>query len=148
MKGQVTIEFILVLVVVLVILATVSLPTVDRIEQDVTDTGLAVSIASVQNRLANTAKELRMSGCGSHKNITVYLDANVFNEANVTWDGSEVNGFYRQLDGELKEMKGVPYPGDMMMIMSSGPGPYWDVEIKKICPTAGLPTTPCIGYCI
>lgn len=144
MRGQVTIEFILVLVIMLVILATVSLPIVDRLEQDVSDTGIAISLASVQQKISNTAEELALSGCGSHKTIRVSIDADPFNQARVEWNSTHIYGEFYMLDNTLKHMKAIGFPAYIKLENTTIGGGYYEVNVTKDC---GSPTSSgCVGY--
>lgn len=145
MKGQVTIEFILVLVVMLVILATVSLPTVERIEQDVTDTGTAVNLVAVQQRILNTAEELSMAGCNSHKTIRVFVDADAFNQAKVSWDQNTIGGQYYQLDNTQKFLKNIPFPDYIDLFGSMVGSGYYNVQVTKQCASVRPSSSGCVG---
>ena len=143
MRGQVTIEYILILVIMLVILATVSLPTVDQIEADVTDVGNAVNLASVQQRIVSTANEMSLTGCGSTKAITVHIQQDVFTPGRIKWNKTHVWGYFMQLDGEEKTLKSARYPTNIHIDNKTRTGDYWEMQIDKNC-TGAIPTG-CIG---
>ena len=142
MRGQTTIEFILVLVIMLVILATISMPTVEKMEAAVTDTGHAISLASAQQRIITAANELSLAGCGSQKTLTIYLDEDALTPVKLYWDVAYVKGQYYQLDGTIKDLKDAPYPGSMKLTNSSLGSNYWSVKVRKEC---GSSASGCIG---
>ncbi len=146
MRGQVTIEFILVLVIMLVILATVSLPLVDQLQQDVGDTGTAIGLATVQQKIANTAEELALSGCGSHKSIRVFVDADPFNQARVEWNSTHIYGEFYMLDNTRKQMRAVPFPSYIKLENSTLGGGYYGVTVTKYCNSANPTSLGCVGY--
>jgi len=147
MKGQVTIEFILVLVVMLVILATVSFPLVDWLEQGVSDTGIAVGLATVLQKITNTAEELSLAGCGSHKVIRVFVDADPFNQAKVEWNSTYVFGEFYMLDNTLKYMKAIPFPSYIRLVNNTLDGGYYEVTATKVCNDGIHPSSSgCVGY--
>lgn len=144
MRGQVTIEFILVLVIMLVILATISLPLVDWLDQSVSDTGMAISLASVQQKIANTAEELSLAGCGSHKTIRVFVGADPFNQAKVEWNSTHIKGEFYMLDNTGKNMTAIRFPDYIKLENTTIGGGYYDVKVTKDC---GSPTSlGCVGY--
>ena len=135
MRGQTTIEFILVLVIMLVILATISMPTVERMEAAVTDTGHAIGLASAQQRLITTANELSLAGCGSQKTLTIYIDEDSLTPAKLCWNATHVWGKYFQLDGTTKALKDIAYAGNINFTASGLGSNYWKVAVKKTCAT-------------
>ncbi|MCK4328067.1 MAG: hypothetical protein KAW41_06420 [Candidatus Diapherotrites archaeon] len=147
MRGQVTIEYILILVIMLVILATVSMPTVEQVEADVTDTGNAINLAAAQQRIISTANEMKLTGCGSKKTITVYIQRDLFTPARIEWDASKVWGNFTHMSGETSKLKSLGYPDNIKIDRVSGSGGYWDISIAKDCtgaPPSCLPNC-CIG---
>lgn len=146
MRGQVTIEFILVLVIVLVILATISLPTIDRIEQDISDVGTAASLAANQQQIVNAAEELSLSGCGSRKTIRVFVNEGPFAQQNITWTSSYVNGSFFFLNGTAASLRGATYPDYINITAAAGSGGYWPVTVAKNCNFARPTANGCIGY--
>ena len=149
MKGQVTIEYILVLVIMLVILATVSMPTVEQIEADVTDTGNAVNLAAAQQKIASTATQMSLAGCGSRKLVTVHIQRDLFTPANITWDANKITGFFMRVNGTVLELKDLPYPQSVAITIPTiqpSNKEYHALNITKDC-SAGASPSGCIGEC-
>ncbi len=144
MRGQVTIEFILILVIMLVILATISLPAIENMEVEVKDTGLAITTAAIQQRLLTASKELQLSGCGSQKTITVHLDENnCFTPAKIEWNETHIFGAYMTIAGDQMLLKEITYPEHISLVGSTTSSlGYWDVTVKKDCSATVNP----IGY--
>ncbi|MFC2174672.1 hypothetical protein ACFLQ2_02270 [archaeon] len=146
MRGQVTIEYILVLVIMLVILATVSIPTIEQIEVDVTDTGNAINLAAVQQRIASTAREMSLTGCGSTKNITVHIQQDLFTPLTITWDGNKVGGQLKLMNGTDRDLKDLTFPDTIKVEASNSTQfHYWDLRFTKDCGT--FTSSGCIGDC-
>jgi len=148
-KGQVTVEFILILVIMLTILATVSMPAVDDVTKWVDETSTVVSLAAAQRRIINTAEELSMAGCGSYKNIGVYVDPVhiTYREASVVWDSDYVWGSFTNATGDTQELVKLHYPDYIKISVPVCAGGCcvvnntYVVRVEKDCSTS-RPTVP------
>jgi hypothetical protein len=82
--GQVTVEFILILTIMLAILSIMSLPLSEEARHDVEGASRAANLAAVATKLKSTAAEVSMMGCESYKDLIVYLDEDI--DAEVSLD--------------------------------------------------------------
>jgi hypothetical protein len=108
----VTVEFVLILVIMLTILASVSMPAVDDVTNWVEDTSTVVSLAAGQRRIVNTAEEIAMGGCGSYKTVKVYVDPVqiTYKNATLLWNRDVVWGEFSDTDLDEKELSRLSYP--------------------------------------
>lgn len=133
-RGQVTIEFILVLVIILTILATVSIPLVNSVTDSVTDTSVAINLGAAQQRIVLAAEQMSFAGCGSFKNITLFIENDPLADANLFWDASDIGGNFTNVDGTEEYMIDIPFP-DYIKLSSTceNSGGVFNVQVEKDC---------------
>ena len=134
-KGQVTIEFILILVVMLTILTTISIPLINAMRDEVSDVSIATSLASSVYSIRSAGEELSLAGCHSFKDVTVFVDnSDPFTLANVT-----VNNTDRSIYGQFILMNGsvATVPAEVVSLPAgvnasySGGSPVGAVVLKS-----------------
>ena len=145
LRAQVTIEFILIMVIMITILSTIAIPMINEVTDDIIDTSVAVSIASSVQRIVNTGEDVSMMGCGSYKNITIFVESDPLAQANIFWyDVAEpkIGGNYTNIDGTFVEVFPVTVPKGITL--SSGcpvdGGNTYHVKVEKGC--LGSPLVP------
>lgn len=109
-EGQITIEFILIVVVLLAILSVVTFPVVEKMTDSAQDTSRAISLAAAQRRIINTAEEVSMGGCGSFKTIDVYIRPDVDSEPNIIWNTTHVWGNFSNSTLYEVNLTRLPFP--------------------------------------
>jgi len=133
-RGQVTIEFVLILVVMLTVLATLSIPLAKDVAEQTIDTGIAVSLASAAQRIAQAAEEVSYSGCGSFKNVTVYLDHDAYAIPSILVDSEGVWGNYSDMVDDTQTTKHIPYPKYIKLTAyCPSSGDTYTVKAEKDC---------------
>ncbi|MCD6414081.1 MAG: hypothetical protein J7L23_00440 [Candidatus Diapherotrites archaeon] len=140
-KGQITIEYILIIVIALAILGSVTFPAVNDMTDAAKDTSMAVLLASAQQRIINTAEEVSMASCGSFKNIYIYIPPKYIQAPNVLWDKDYVWGNFANSSGDVNSIGKLGFP-DYIKITGSCPSAVnntFKVTITKDC-TNSRPT--------
>jgi hypothetical protein len=133
-RGQVTIEFILILVVMLTVLATLSIPLAKDVAEQTIDTGVAVSLASSVQRVAQAAEEVSYSGCGSFKTVPLYFDPDPFSIPSLLVDNENVWGNYSDMVDDVQRTKKIPYPKYIKMTVDcQSAGNTYTVKVEKDC---------------
>ncbi|MBN3037239.1 MAG: hypothetical protein JW834_02225 [Candidatus Diapherotrites archaeon] len=145
-RGQATVEFILIVVIMLTILATISIPMINEVTDWVADMGVAVSMGSSAQRVVSTAEEVALMGCGSYKKVRVAVDDNPLAAANLRWGKDAVWGNYSDQDGTPHELRQLDYPSFVRLDGGcdqyvGGASREYVVTVSKDCsaqrPTAG-----------
>jgi len=111
-KAQVTVEFVLILVIMLAVLATISLQVVDEVTAMIEDSALAVNLAAAQERIVTTAEEVSTGSCGSFKEIGIYIDPSFLSlrDAEIHWNGTHVMGNFTDSTGQVVNLKALQIP--------------------------------------
>ena len=109
-KGQMTVEFILIMVVMLAVLGSVTFPIVNSMTDSARDTSRAVALASAQRRIINTAEEVSMGSCGSFKTVGIYIPPEVLSEPNLLWDKTHVWGNFTNSTSDSIALRKLEYP--------------------------------------
>lgn len=142
-KGQITIEYILIIVIALAILGSVTFPAVNQMTDAVEDTSMATLLASAQQRIVNTAEEVSMASCGSFKSIYIYIPPKYIQAPNILWDKDYVWGNFSNSSGAENKIGKLPYPdyieirGDCSHAVNN----TFNITIIKNC-NDQRPTTP------
>jgi hypothetical protein len=108
--GQITIEYILIMVIMLAVLGSVTLPIVNNMTDVTRDTSRVVSLAAAQRRIINTAEEVSMSSCGSFKVVGIYMTPEVLAAPNVLWNKTHVWGNFSNASGNSFNLTRLEYP--------------------------------------
>ena len=111
-RGQVTIEFMLLLIVVLVIISTVSLPLIQYTTDTLVDTAGGIVLSQEVMKIVKTSDDIAMSGCGSFRRIFIdqsQLDALV-NYYNINISSGIVKGMYLLRNGSYAYLKPYSVP--------------------------------------
>lgn len=137
-KAQVSIEFILILVVMLAILGSVTFPTVNKMTDSAEDTSKAISLAAAQRRIINTAEEISMGSCGSYKVIGIYLTDVPFG-TNILWNKTYVWGNFTNSSQGEETLRAIDYPpyiqiyGGACSFPCNVKNETFFIEIRKNC---------------
>ena len=133
-RGQVTIEFVLVLVVMLTVLATLSIPLAKDVAEETIDTGIALALGSSAQRLVQAAEEVSYSGCGSYKNISIYIEPDALAGATMYIDDDEVWSEYTNMTADQVTTKKLTYAKYTKMTAYCGAyGHTYVVKVEKDC---------------
>ncbi len=120
----------------LTVLATLSIPLAKDVAEQTIDTGIAVTLASSAQRVAQAAEEVSYSGCGSFKNVTVYLDPDPFAATTLYVNKTGVWGEYFDLVNDKQKTKLIPYAKYIKMTAYCGDyGNTFVVKVEKDCST-------------
>ncbi len=134
-SGQITIEFVLILIVVMVIITTVSIPLIQYASDTLQDTGNAVLLYQAVDDIRAAADSVSMSGCGSYK--TIVIDTNQLDSAigaysiNITGDGNspiEVVFSYYLQNGTHVKGKPIELPPHISVSCKDN-----DITLTKDC---------------
>ncbi len=143
-RGQITIEFVLILIVVLVIITSVSLPLINYASDTLMDTGSAVILAQTIQRIKGSADAVSTAGCGSYQIIPIdkqQLDSVVgVYYITISGDGGapvKVNASYYLQNGTLVSLKPVFLPEYVNVICNGN-----SLKIVKTCDST-YPNTKC-----
>ncbi|MCD6522736.1 MAG: hypothetical protein J7K68_03225 [Candidatus Diapherotrites archaeon] len=147
MRAQVTVEFILLLVIMLTMFATVSIPLVNYVTDTISDTSIAINLGASVQRIRNTAEEVALMGCGSYKNITVYVESDPLAQSNIRWNSTYIWGDYYDNKGEKQILSKVAIP-DYIKISSGCPIALntYEIRIEKDCTSQNPTQEGVIGY--
>lgn len=85
-KGQISAEYLLTVVVILVIIATVSIPLVGKSVNDTMDISQSADVENTVNSIANAVNIVYANGPGSKRTISVYMPITL----SLTTDGSTI----------------------------------------------------------
>ncbi len=120
-RGQITIEFILILIVVLAIISTVSIPLVNFASDTIQDTGNAVLLRQTMDKIAGVSKLVSSSGCGSR--VLLNIDTDQLNSTvgvyNITISGKNVFASYMLQNGTIVSLREIQVP-DYISISCTG----------------------------
>ncbi len=131
-RGQVTIEFVLILIVVLVIVSTISIPLISYTEENVRDIGGAIVLSQEINKIVKSAEDLALSGCGSSK--TVYIDTNqldsVVGAYSIKIKDQAINASFYLQNGTRVNLKPVSLPQYIAVSCNGN-----EISLSKDCTT-------------
>ncbi len=144
-RGQITVEFILILIIVLTIITTVSIPLIQFATDTLQDTGNGVLLAQVVGEIKSAADSVSMSGCGSYE--IVHINTGELNSSigsglysiNITGTGAgdvAVKFRYYLQNGTEVSGKTVLLPNYISVSCKNKDGIY-DVNISKDCTHLG-----------
>lgn len=133
-RGQVTIEFILILVIMLTVLATMSIPMAKDVADEAIETGTAVSLAASVQRIAQSADEVSYAGCGSFKNVTVYVEPDALSQPSVYFNDTRVWGEYYDMAGDPVSTQQLAYADyTKLTAYCKAEGHVFTVKVEKDC---------------
>ncbi len=134
-RGQVTIEFVLILIVILVIITTVSIPLVNYASDTLRDTGNAVLLKQDMDKILGISRIISSSGCNSSANITI--DKGQLNSSigvyslNIT---DSIHASYMLQNGTNVSLKPVELP-NYVDVSCVDKGDHAIVMVRKDCNT-------------
>lgn len=85
-KGQISAEYLLTVVVILIIIATVSIPLVGKSVNDTMDISQSADVEKTVNSIANAVNLVYANGPGAKRTISVYMPITL----SLTTDGSNI----------------------------------------------------------
>jgi len=133
-RGQVTIELILILVIMLTVLASMSIPMVKDMADQSIDVGTALALSTSAQRIAQAADEVSYAGCGSFKNVTVYIEPDALARPCLYFNESRVWGEYDDMAGDTVSTKQLAYADDIKLHSFNGASDHvYTVRVEKDC---------------
>jgi len=142
MKGQITIEYVLVLVIVLTIVSLVSIPLINYAEDSIKDVGYGVLLANKISKILDAIHTVSVSGCGSRYTVNVSLSPLDTLGARITIDQENISGSYYLQNGTLVSVKTYSYP-DYIKVTCNTFGNTAKVVIERDCSTK-RPNNNCV----
>jgi len=100
-KGQISAEYLLTVVVILIILATVSIPLVGSSINNTMDISNSADVEKAVNSIANAVNIVYSNGPGAKRTISVYVPSNL----TLTWDGTGIQMSVPLNNGTTKTIK-------------------------------------------
>jgi hypothetical protein len=154
MRGQVTVEFVFLVVIILVIFTTVALPLVNSGSTSTEDASNALAMAAAQQKIAATADEVSGMACDSFKYVWVSVPDGPFVQGKLVLNAAgasqgSVTGVFFTADGTQKALKTVSTPGFVTFekITGGACGPRdYQVALRKLCSSASTAPLSSIGW--
>ena len=109
MKGQITIEYVLILVIVLTIVSLVSIPLINYAEDSIKDVGYGVLLANKISKILDAIHTVSVSGCGSRKVLVIPSGFSDLG-AGIVINSENITGYYYLQNGSLVYQKAYSYP--------------------------------------
>lgn len=131
-RGQLTIEYVLILVIVLTIISLVSIPLINYTEDTVLDVGYGVLLGGELNRISNAIHAISVSGCGSSARVSVNLNQLADTSPIIDINSTHITASYYLQNGTRVAVKAVEYPPYTSISLQGGSsGDY--LVIQKDC---------------
>ena len=129
-SGQLTIEFILLLVIVLTIVSTVVIPIINDSRDMLSEASMAATLSAASQKISETARAISYSGCGSAKTIEIYVTQDVFMNPTISQDGIAQ---FTMFDGETKTIKSTPLPSGIALSITGPVDGIYTVRVARVC---------------
>jgi hypothetical protein len=154
MRGQVTLEFMLMIVVLLAFFGSVTQPFITDTTNGLQEAATATMLATAQQRIINTAEQVSQLSCGASTRIAVTVPSDEFTRPNVTWNpawapGKVAGGFLRLGAPQANYTEPQSIPTNIKIeedLTVPASAPNYFIKISKDCSSPSPTAFGAIGY--